>query len=89
MSAGAPSNCIRLWANSAPKIATTSPRKKPTVSVVPVTCLIFWRFLAPQACPIRIEAPEASPITNEIRRIMIGKKVETAASASTPIICPI
>jgi len=61
---------------------------KPTVSVVPVTCLILAMFFAPHAWPIRMAEPEASPMTKLIRKIMMGKKVEMAASARVPIIWP-
>ncbi len=58
--------------------------QKATVKVVPVTSFTFCRSLAPQACPIRTVAPDASPMTKEMRKIMIGKNTDTAASASYP-----
>ena len=72
----------------APITAATSPRTNAEVSVVPAISLSFSLFRAPHACPISTVEPDASPMMNEIRRIMIGKNTETAASASTPISCP-
>jgi hypothetical protein len=88
MSAGVPSATSIMSAKLPPNTATTRPAIRPVMSVVPAMALTRSSSRAPQACPIRTDAPEPRPIMKAIRKNSTGKKADTAAMAFTPSICP-
>jgi hypothetical protein len=88
MSAGVASIIISCRLNKPPSNPTEIASSKPTASVVPATILILSGLPAPKAWPISTVAPVLRPITKANRKKNTGKNVETAASASTPIMCP-
>ncbi|MCY1176748.1 hypothetical protein D9M73_170300 [compost metagenome] len=88
MSGGVPSALSMGSVKVPPNTATSRPKATPTVSVVPATALTLPVSPAPQAWPISTEAPAPRPIVKAIKKNITGKKLDTAASAPTPSICP-
>ena len=86
--ASVPSNFNMGSAIITPKTAITLPPIRVMNRVEPITQRTFSRFWAPQACPTNTVVPAEIPITKASRKNRIGKNTETAAMASTPIICP-
>ncbi|MCY1205373.1 hypothetical protein D9M72_169220 [compost metagenome] len=74
--------------NRPPNTAIARPSSRPTVSVVPATALALAASRAPQAWPMSTEAPAPRPMMKAMKKNITGKKLDTAASALTPSICP-
>ncbi len=88
MFAGVASAVTSSRANSDPTAAMAAANSSAMLSAVPAIALTLPCSPAPNACPIRMEAPVLRPITKAMKANMTGKNTVTAASASTPIMWP-
>src|SRR5512140_1405019 len=87
-SGGVPSTRNSASVNMPPNSATASPSNSPSDSAVPAIALTLCGSCAPQAWPIRTEAPAPTPITSEMKKKTMGNMPATAASARVPSIWP-